>query len=759
MFIWRCLAIIFIVTGFARAELTSTDQPPDDTSAQLTWPRTVKAAHETLTIYQPQVDKWIDDKIEIRAAVSVTRDEKSEPAYGVVWITARTDVDKANRLVTLDNIKIPRVAFPTDKAHEDVYQSILSGHVEDATRIVPLDHLESDLAASDAMKQAREVPVKNDPPKIIFSKKPALLISIDGEPVLRPVEGSDLMRVINTRALLVLSRQLNTYYLHVMGRWVCSQNVTGPWGAAVAIPGGIDAVKDKLVKSNSVDLLDPEDPDAAPEYVPDVYVSMTPTELIQTQGEPDYVPIAGTKLLYVRNTDSALFMHISTQMYYVLISGRWFSSKSLEGPWAFVPAKELPPDFAAIPADHPKANILVSIPGTDQAKEAIIADYIPQTATVSIDTTHLNVEYDGDPKFARIDGTQDLSYAVNTVLPVIRIDHSNTYWCVQNGIWFEAHNPKGKWEVAISVPTILYTIPVSSPLHYVTYVHVYGVHGDVVYVGYTPGYMGAYACSDGVVVYGTGYAYPAYVGDVWVGYPPTYGYGAGFACGTVTGLAFGFAAGAIIGGCWSHPYWGPCWGYSHVNINTASVYHNWRGGVTYSNRHYEFDSWSGKSSGSGRMASFNPYSGRSSVGGYSNYIDRGSGDFHGKAGGATYNPWTGVVSAGGVKVNGNMYDGDVNVKGAGGHYNTRTGNGAGYYNNDVYASHDGNVYRYDKKDGWQEHTDSGWQQPVKNDKSFSQQRQNLDQQRQSRSVGQQRFGNTRSSGSFHRVGSGGFRRR
>jgi len=43
---------------------------------------------------------------------------------------------------------------------------------------------------------------------------------------------------------------------------------------------------------------------------------------------------------------------------------------------------ELPRDFAKIPTTHPKANALVSVPGTPQANAAIVANSIPQTATV-----------------------------------------------------------------------------------------------------------------------------------------------------------------------------------------------------------------------------------------------------------------------------------------------------------------------------------------------------------------------------------------
>lgn len=109
--------------------------------------------------------------------------------------------------------------------------------------------------------------------------------------------------------------------------------------------------------------------------------------------------------------------------------------------------------------------------------------------------------------------------------------------------------------VAISVPGEVYTIPPSSPLHYVTYVHIYSVTPDTVVVGYTPEYMGAVVSPDGTVVYGTGYTYMPYVGTVYYGYPPTYGYGATFALGAAEGFAFGFAVGAFWGA--ASPYWGP----------------------------------------------------------------------------------------------------------------------------------------------------------------------------------------------------------
>ena len=61
------------------------------------------------------------------------------------------------------------------------------------------------------------------------------------------------------------------------------------------------------------------------------------------------------------------------------------------------------------------------------------------------------------------------------------------YYAVSEGVWFVASTPAGPWRVADSVPSVIYTIPPSSPLHYVTYVRVYSSTPEEVVVGYTPG--------------------------------------------------------------------------------------------------------------------------------------------------------------------------------------------------------------------------------------------------------------------------------
>jgi uncharacterized membrane protein YgcG len=463
----------------------------------------------------------------------------------------------------------------------------------------------------------------------------------------------------------------------------------------------------------------------------------------------------------------------------------------LTGPWTHVAGNQLPADFAKISPQDPKANVLVSVPGTPQAREAEIAATIPQTASVARAKATVAVVYDGTPKFVPITGTS-LQYAVNTGTPVIEVD-SNHYYAVANGVWFTASVPGGPWHVATEVPSAIYTIPPSSPIYYVTYVRVYSVTPEAVVVGYTPGYMGVVVNPDGTVVYGTGYVYPPYVGAYYYGYPATYGYGAGFAVGVTEGFAFGFAAGAIWGA--ASPYWGPYWwgggyGWNYVNVNQANFYGRWgQGTVTHAQG---WNAWTGTqwrgTAGSGynpatgaryqgsRGAAFNPYSGDYAAGRQGSFSNPSTGregagrggvvgnEYTGNyAGGrqvAGYNAQTGRAGAAEFGVAGNTQTGDHTAGSRGVVVNPNKNNAVAWNNGNVYAGHDGNVYQR-TDDGWQQHTPNGWQ-PVQPNSDVQ---NRLDQQRQARDVGQQRFGNSAQQwqgrgGGFQggggRFGGGGF---
>jgi hypothetical protein len=560
--------------------LSQTPPPGPEAGATVgAWPRSIQAGDTVIEVYQPQIDSWQGSRLEARAALSVKSGGSPALSYGVIWITARTEVDKTQGLVTLEGIRVTKASFPGLPQQTSDLLRLIRQHVPTGVNVLSLAQLEANLAVVQAKQTTKGFAVKNDPPQIIFSATPALLIRIDGAPSLRQLSGSSLLRVINTRSLILLDPATGQYYLYVLDRWLDAPAVRGPWAPAASVSSALEAAKQAAVAAGQVDLLEP--PPAGQGAFPTTYVSTGPAELIETNGAPEWSPIPGAELLYVTNTNAHVFLELKTQLTYVLLSGRWFRARSTSGPWEYVAPTQLPSDFARIPETHPQGVVLASVAGTPQAQEAVIANGIPQTATIVRSQAHLTVTYDGAPQFLPINGTP-LQYAVNTPTPVIRVD-AKTYYALSNGVWFVALGPLGPWAVATFVPAVIYTVPASSPLHYVTYVRVYGYTPTVVYVGYTPGYLGTVVTPDGVVVYGTGVVYTPWVGTVWYPPPTTYyssssqfawGAATGFMMGTMTGLAIGAVAWG--GGCC-------CCSGSTVNVNKTVNNYSVNGSNVYRN--------------------------------------------------------------------------------------------------------------------------------------------------------------------------------
>ena len=72
-----------------------------------------------------------------------------------------------------------------------------------------------------------------------------------------------------------------------------------------------------------------------------------------------------------------------------------------------------------------------------------------------------------------------LSWVANSGTPILQVSPTSWYAC-QAGVWFTASSVVGPWSVAASVPPVIYSIPPSSPIYYVTYVRIYDVTPHVV---------------------------------------------------------------------------------------------------------------------------------------------------------------------------------------------------------------------------------------------------------------------------------------
>ena len=434
------------------------------------WPRQMQITGGTLTVYQPQVDSWDGGFLNFRAAVAVKPSGGTQEVFGVIRASAHTLVDRTTRMVSLFNFSLLQIDFPSLPDHGQRYYADLGRLLPAATTRISLDRLQGFLAVQKLT--AKTVAVRNDPPEIIISYRTAVLVPVSGYPVLRTV-GTGYQRVVNTRALILYGPG-GDIYLHVYDGWMVATALDGPWHVAQSVPAELNSIATDLAKKDVVDLLqgNGKTKPSLAVSVPTVHVAYKPTELVVFRGQPQFVPIANTMLLWASNSLSDVIIDTDNNDYYVLISGRWFRARSLAGPWSYVPGSELPADFRRIPPGVPAAEVLASVAGTPQAKEALIADSIPQTAVIPRKGgPSFTPVFDGVPQFRPIEGTP-LQYVANSPDAIIEVNPSSFY-ALRRGVWFTSNSVLGPWIVAGYVPDVIYSIPASSSLHYVTYVQVY----------------------------------------------------------------------------------------------------------------------------------------------------------------------------------------------------------------------------------------------------------------------------------------------
>jgi hypothetical protein len=672
-----------LLAAAGQAQPAATSAPAADAATvDGGWPRSYSlASGGSMLVYQPQVASWPQQAhLVAYSAVSFSEKAADKPALGTIRIEADTQVSTVDRLVNFQRMKIVEANFQTlPKERVREITSAIDTAIPAEDRVIALDRVLANLDKSQIVPKNVEG-IKADPPTIFFSKTPAVMVNLDGEAIWSPIRDNDLKFAVNTNWDLFQHGPTSTYYLRNNDTWLKSAAVTGPWSAAGTLPGSFaklpaeDNWKD--VKANL-----PGKPITG--GVPKVNVSTTPAELILLTGEPAYQPVQGTGLLWVSNTESDVFRMGKTGSLYYLVAGRWFSAADFTGPWTFT-TPQLPEDFKKIPVEHERSRVLASVPGTDQAAEAVLLAQIPQTARVNKKEAKApDVAFNGDPQFQPIEKTT-VERAVNTDKDVFKV--GDLYYMCFQGVWFMSQSASGPWQVASSVPQQIYEIPASSPSHHVTYVTVEEDDDDddewvafAAAAGYT-GMMMAWGCT----VWGTGWYYPPYWG--WGGYYPYY---------------------------YGHF---PTYGYS-------AWYNPWTGGYGRSAAVY------GPYGGAGVGARYNPRTGTYARGAaaYGPYGARGVAH--------AYNPRTGTYAA--TRQGSNVYGswgstavqrGDDwastnrytnrqtgattrTIRSDEGSAVTRRGAGGGRVavgdEGNVYAGRDGNVYR-NEGGTWQKYDNGGW---------------------------------------------------
>ncbi|OCP16290.1 SH3 domain-containing protein [Ensifer sp. LC163] len=639
----------------------------------LGWPRAYKTDKgATITLYQPQVNAWKDfTDLDALIAAEYKQSDDAKPIFGVIGVTGKTVADSGSDEVVVSDIKVDEINFSVLDRQELADLALEVGKVMPVGTItLSEDKLTASLADYERLGNVEGL--KADPPPIYVSKVPALLVQTDGKAVFAPVKGAEgLSFAVNTNWDLFKLDADSTYYLRNEKAWLQSKDLSSGWQPVTSLPDLFGKLPDDDNWKDAKAAI----PLAAGEgAVPKVIYSDTPSELLVFDGEPKLEAVPGTGLKIATNTESDVFYLAQDSNWYVLVSGRWFSAASLDGPWTFA-TPNLPQDFQNIPEDAAYYTVRSSVPGTSENAEARLKASIPEKARVSLDgSVKVEVAYSGDPKFEKIDGTA-LTYAVNTNETVIQV--ADRYFVLKDGVWFVGDTPTGPFTVAKAVPDEIYTIPPSSPVYNATYVRIYDTEPDAVWFGYTMGYLGAYLAWD-TFVYGTGWYYDDYWDYGWAGggywpyYPRPVSYGVGAFYNPAVGTfgRYGYAYG---------PYRGIAAGAAY-NPRTGTYI---RGAAGY-----------GPAGERGFVAAYNPRTGNAA-------IARGGHNVYGSWG-------TAAVKHGSdfARISGGSTAG-----GAGAHWRTSDGNHgfvAGGKGGDVYAGRDGNVYRRD--DGqWQKHTPDGWQ--------------------------------------------------
>ena len=534
---------------------------------KLQWPKEITKNKTTITLYQPQLESFKNNILEGRMALSV-KQGKEDIVFGALWFQARMQTNLEDRTLVLEKINITKIHFPglEDSSKLNKLSNLLIEEVETADVIMSLDRILAEIKDLDNQTNISSK-LNNTPPDIYFRTKYSVMVSIDGKPILKDIEGENFQYVLNTPFFIVKDSK-GIYYIKGGKFWYKSHEISTAYAETKKAPSNIEKFAKENVQDNGSDSISKTITE-----VPELIVVTKPSELILSDGEPDYATIEGTNLLFVSNSENDIIMDINSQNHYVLIAGRWFYSKSLnDGDWKFAEPEDLPKDFSKIPKGSVISDVRANVPGTEEAQDALLEQSIPQTATVDRKTAKVDVQWDGDPKFEKIENT-DVSVGKNTDKTVLLI--KKKYYCVDDAIWFISDSPKGPWAVSDVRPGEVDQIPPESEAYNVKYVYIYESTPEVVYVGYLPGYTYSYAYG-GCIVYGTGYVYQPWYGHYYYPRPVTFGYGVHYNPYTGWGFTIGFSYGWVGWGFHPHrgAYWGPRGYHNGYRHGYNRGYHN-----------------------------------------------------------------------------------------------------------------------------------------------------------------------------------------
>src|SRR5947208_16081613 len=99
-------SLLWLLVG---AGPTTTDGP-----STTSWPLRIDSPYGTISVYEPQPEKFEADQLTARMAISVIPTGETDPQFGAMWLEAHVSTDRDARTVTIDRAEIKNVRLPGD---------------------------------------------------------------------------------------------------------------------------------------------------------------------------------------------------------------------------------------------------------------------------------------------------------------------------------------------------------------------------------------------------------------------------------------------------------------------------------------------------------------------------------------------------------------------------------------------------------------------------------------------------------------------
>ena len=151
------------------------------------WPKELTTASgDKVKLYQPQAESFSNNVLKYNAAIALVESGKTEPVFGTYWSTANTVTDGNNRNVSIESLSVTDIRFPgeVDEPTINEIKTVLESEVPAMHLSMDKSDLESSLNSYQEQSKLSSA-FNNNPPKVIYTSKPSILVLIDGAPKLQ----------------------------------------------------------------------------------------------------------------------------------------------------------------------------------------------------------------------------------------------------------------------------------------------------------------------------------------------------------------------------------------------------------------------------------------------------------------------------------------------------------------------------------------------------------------------------------------------